>query len=117
MVFTNATHVGINFQLILEIRMKLKNIVLALKDQLPLKRLLRNLWNGRVTGLMHPRTHLREDGTPKVMYNTKASAVRAATQMTEKKGVPFGNWKCMHCDGFHIGKNRSYDNFKDNMGR
>jgi hypothetical protein len=50
------------------------------------------------------------------MYNTKASAVRAAEQMAKKKGVPFGNWKCMHCDGFHIGKNREYDNFKENTG-
>ena len=94
--------------------MKLRNIVLALKDQLPIRRLIRNLWNGRVTGLAHPRTHAREDGTPKVMYNTKASAVRAAESMASKKGVPFGNWKCMHCDGFHIGKNRSYDNFEAN---
>jgi hypothetical protein len=92
--------------------MKLKNIVLALKDQLPLKRLIRNLWNGRVTGLTHPRTHLNANGTPKIMYNTKATAVRSAEAMSKKVGVPFGNWKCMHCDGFHIGKNRSYDNWQ-----
>ena len=97
--------------------MKLRNIVLALKDQLPLRRLVRNLWNGRITGLTHPRTHLLASGAPKIMYNTKASAVRAAEQMAKKKGVPFGNWKCMHCDGFHIGKNQKYDNFKENMHR
>lgn len=92
--------------------MKLRNIYLALKDQLPLRRLLRNLRNGRVTGLVHPRTHARSDGKLKVMYNTKASAVRAAEQMAKKTGAAFGNWKCMHCDGYHIGKNRTYDNFK-----
>ena len=94
--------------------MNLRNTWLCLKDQLPLKRLLRNLWNGRVLGLVHPRTHLREDGQPKIKYNTKASAVKAAEQMAKKTGKPFGNWKCFHCDGYHIGKNRSYDNFEGN---
>jgi hypothetical protein len=96
--------------------MKLRNILLALKDQLPLRRLLRNLWNGRVTGLAHSRTHLNANGTPKIKYNTKATAVKSADVMAKKVGVPFGNWKCMHCDGFHIGKNRSHDNFKQNSG-
>lgn len=89
--------------------MKLKNIYLALKDQLPWRRLWRNLLNGRVTGLIHPRTHLNASGSPKVKYGSKKSATKAATQMSAKVGVPFGNWKCIHCDGFHIGKNRPYD--------
>jgi hypothetical protein len=50
------------------------------------------------------------------MYNTKATAVRSAEAMTKKRGVKFGNWKCVHCDGYHIGKNRTYDNFKENLG-
>lgn len=95
--------------------MKLRNIYLGLKDQLPWRRLWRNLWNGRVTGLTHPRTHLNMDGTPKIKYNTKATAVKSAKAMSEKRGVPFGNWKCFHCDGYHIGKNRAYDNFKENQ--
>ena len=102
---SSSLTVGTNLGLI----MRLRNIFLALKDQLPLKRLIRNLRNGRVTGLIHPRTHLRADGAPKIMYNTKASAVKAAEAMAKKTGKAFGNWKCMHCDGYHIGKNRSYD--------
>jgi hypothetical protein len=42
---------------------------------------------------------------PKIMYNTKATAVKSAEAMSKKRGVPFGNWKCFHCDGYHIGKN------------
>jgi hypothetical protein len=90
-------------------KFKLRNVYLALKDQLPLKRLIRNLWNGRVTGLAHPRTHLNASGSLKIMYNTKVTAVKAAKAMADKTGKAFGNWKCMHCDGYHIGKNRERD--------
>lgn len=86
--------------------MKFKNIYLGLKDQLPLTRLVRNLWRSRVRGMFHPRTHLNHDGTPKISYNTKATAIKSAQAMEKKTGKPFGNWKCFHCDGYHIGKNR-----------
>ena len=39
------------------------------------------------------------------MYNTKASAERAAASMMKKTGNYFSNYKCMYCDGYHIGKN------------
>ena len=87
--------------------MKIRNIFLALKDQLPLTRLLRNLWKGSLFGLFHERSHLNWDGKPKIMYNTKATAVKSAAKMAEKHGVYFSNYKCMRCDGFHIGKNQA----------
>lgn len=86
--------------------MKLYNILLALKDQLPLRRFIRNLRTGNVLGLFHLRSHQRDGGKAKVMYNTKASAIKAADQMAKKHGVHFSNYKCMFCDGYHIGKNR-----------
>lgn len=86
--------------------LKIKNVFLALKDQLPLKRLFRNIWNGRIRGLFHIRSHLNENGSPKIRYGSKASAQKAAKAMEKKRGVPFGCWKCVHCDGYHIGKNR-----------
>jgi hypothetical protein len=86
--------------------MKLKNIILALQDQLPLPRLIRNIRKGHVFGLFHRRSHFRDDGKPKVMYNTKATAQRVAKDMLEKKGKYFSNYKCMWCDGYHLGKNR-----------
>lgn len=86
--------------------MKLRNIYLALKDQLPLTRLLRNIWRGHVFGLFHERSHLTHDGRPKVAYSSKASAQKAATKMQAKYGAYFSNYKCMRCDGYHLGKNR-----------
>jgi hypothetical protein len=84
---------------------KIKNIYLALKDQLPWTRLVRNLWKGHVFGLFHKRSHENANGKPKVMYNTKVSAQKAAAAMAKKRGVYFSNYKCMRCDGYHIGKN------------
>lgn len=90
--------------------MKLRNFYLGLKDQLPWRRLLRNAFNGRIKGLWHMRTHLNADGRPKIMYNTKTTAVKSAAAMSKKRDHPFGNWKCFHCDGYHIGKNSSNTN-------
>ena len=86
--------------------MKVRNIILALKDQGPLTRFIRNLLKGHVLGLFSKRSHLNQNGNPKVKYNTKASAIRAAQQMTEKHKKWFSNYKCIHCDGYHLGKNR-----------
>ncbi len=86
--------------------MRLKNIILAIKDQLPFSRLMRNLWKGHVFGLIHKRSHFRDNGDAKVMYNTKATANKVAKDMLKKKGKYFSNYKCMWCDGYHLGKNR-----------
>ena len=86
--------------------MKIENIYLALKDQLPFRRLVRHLWKGHVFGLLSKRSHQNENGKPKVMYNTKQGATKAAAAMAKKRGVYFSNYKCMLCDGYHIGKNR-----------
>lgn len=87
---------------------KMKNIVLVIKDQMPLKRLFRNFFITRnAWGLFHINSHISQgSGKPKVMYNTKASATKAAEVMTKKHGVWFSNYKCLHCDGYHVGKNR-----------
>ena len=89
--------------------MTIKNIWQVFKDQLPLKRLWRNLRTGRLIGLLHIRSHQNANGTLKIKYNTKATAIKAAAAMAAKRGAPFGNWKCVHCDGYHIGKNQLYD--------
>lgn len=86
--------------------LKIRNVFLALKDQLPLKRLIKNICSGRIRGLFHIRSHLNENGSPKIQYGSKKSATKAAAAMEKKRGVPFGCWKCVHCKGFHIGKNR-----------
>lgn len=86
--------------------MKIKNIILVLKDQMPFTRFVRNLRKGHVLGLFSKRSHLRMDGQPKVMYNTKQSAQKAAEKMSQKKGLHFSNYKCLYCSGYHLGKNR-----------
>ena len=53
------------------------------------------------------RSHFRDNGNPKVIYNTKETATKSALKLTEKHGVWFSNYKCIWCDGYHIGKNRA----------
>jgi hypothetical protein len=86
--------------------MKLRNIILVLKDQMPFSRFIRNLRKGHLLGILSKRSHSREDGKPKVMYNTKPSAQKAAESMSKKREVHFSNYKCIWCDGYHLGKNR-----------
>ena len=87
--------------------MKIKNIKLFIKDQLPIKRLLRNfLITRNAWGAFYKRSHINYNGTPKVMYNTKKTANKVAKQMSEKHKKHFSNYKCLYCDGYHLGKNR-----------
>lgn len=85
--------------------MKIRNIVLALKDQLPISRFIRNLLKGHLFGLFSKRSHENADGKPKIQYGSKISATKAAAAMLKKRGVYFSNYKCVYCDGYHIGKN------------
>jgi len=89
--------------------MKFLNIVLAIKDQMPLKRFIRNFFVTRnAWGLFHKNSHISQgSGKPKVKYNTKKSAQKAALTMTKKYGGWYSNYKCLHCDGYHVGRNRS----------
>lgn len=87
--------------------MKLRNIILALKDQMPLKRAFRNFFvTGNALGLFHKRSHFREDGKAKQGFPSKESAKRAAESMGKKHGKYFSTYKCIFCDGYHLGKNR-----------
>ena len=88
--------------------MKLKNIILALKEQGPFKRFIRNFFiTGNAWGLFHMNSHYRFDtGEVKVMYNRKKSALKAAENMKKKYDKHFSVYKCIYCDGYHLGKNR-----------
>lgn len=88
--------------------MKIKNLIKALKDQMPLKRFIRNFFITRnAWGMFYISSHKRRDtGKAKVMYNTKETALKSAEAMSKKKGVHFSTYKCVFCDGYHIGKNR-----------
>lgn len=88
--------------------MKLKNLILALKEQGPLKRAFKNFFVTRnAWGMFHINSHIRQDTKQsKVMYNTKSSALKAAESMQKKRGTHFSVYKCVFCDGYHLGKNR-----------
>lgn len=84
------------------------NLIRALKYQLPLSRMwhnfvvTRNAW-----GMFHINSHIAQGSSkPKVMYNTLNTAEKAAASMQKKYGGQFRPYKCIFCDGFHIGKNR-----------
>ena len=92
--------------------MKRKNLILALKDQLPLKRAFINFFiTGNAWGLFSINSHIRFDTQKeKVMYNTRETALKAAESMGKKMGVHFSVYKCAFCDGYHLGKNRENKN-------
>ncbi len=83
-----------------------KNLILALKDQGPLLRFLKNLKTGNVLGLFHERSHLTASGKAKVAYGSKKTAEKSASKMCEKTGFYYSNYKCLFCDGYHLGRNR-----------
>ena len=87
---------------------KLKNVIAALKDQLPILRFIRNFFITRNAWCMFYKTsHVStRSGKDKVMYKSKTGALAAAASMEKKKGVHFSAYKCMFCDGYYIGRNR-----------
>lgn len=87
---------------------KPKNLLLGLKSQLPLKRFFRNFFiTGNARGLFHINSHINSTtGQPKVAYGSQESAMKAAEKMGEKRGCHFSVYKCIYCDGWHIGRNK-----------
>ena len=88
--------------------MKLRNIFLALKGQLPIARAFRNFFiTGNAWGMFSKYSHVRRDtDIPKVTYNTEKTAKRVAARMSKDYHKHFSYYKCVFCDGYHIGKNR-----------
>ena len=86
----------------------LRNLVLGLIDQGPLLRFFRNFFiTGNARGLFSVNSHISQGtGLPKVCYNTKVTATKAALKMEEKYGFTFSAYKCIFCNGYHIGKSR-----------
>ena len=87
---------------------RLRNLIQALKYQLPFRRALRNFFVTRnAWGMFSINSHISQStGKPKIAFPTYDSALRAAESMGRKHGKHFSVYKCVFCDGFHIGKNR-----------
>ena len=88
--------------------MKIKNLYLWLKDQFKRKTWFRNFFiTGNAWGGFSKYSHIsRSTGNPKISYSTPEKALKAAEKMSKKHGVHFSIYKCIWCDGWHIGKNR-----------
>lgn len=87
---------------------KYRNLRIWLVDQINRKRWFTNFFiTGNAWGAFSINSHINQHtGQPKVMYNSVKSAQKAAENMTKKRGVHFSFYKCLFCDGYHVGKNR-----------
>jgi len=86
----------------------LRNTFLAIKDQGPWGRAFRNFFiTGNAWGLFSINSHRRQDsGKEKVAFPTKESARKAADSLGKKQNKYFSVYKCVFCNGYHLGKNR-----------
>ena len=75
-------------------KIQLKNLILALKSQLPLKRAFKNFFiTGNAWGLFSINSHVNQtSGKEKIAYGSQESAAKAAASMEKKyyKGEFFG---------------------------
>lgn len=88
-------------------RIKWKNFWIWFTDQVKRKRAFYNFFiSHNAWGAFSINSHIRAStGEPKVTYNSVESARLAAEKMSEKYNKHFSLYKCLFCDGYHIGKN------------
>lgn len=89
--------------------MKIKNVLLVVKDQMPLSRAFNNFFiTKNAWGLFSKNSHtVAGTGVDKIGYNTKASSLRATVIMMKKYPESyFSSYKCLFCDNYHIGKSK-----------
>ena len=89
-------------------KIKFRNFWPSIGDQIFRKKAFYNIFiSHNAWGIFSINSHIR--GTtqePKVTYNTKLTALKAAEKMGQKYNKHFSVYKCMYCDGYHVGKNR-----------
>ena len=95
---------------------KYKNLKIWLADQWKRKTFFRNFFITRnAWGAFSINSHINQGtGKPKVTYNTIEGAKKAAESMSKKHNTHFSFYKCLFCDGYHIGKNRDNKYAKTN---
>ena len=88
-------------------KIKFRNFWIWFKDQVKRKRAFYNFFISRnAWGAFSINSHIRGDtNQPKVTYHTLPSAIKAAEKMSAKYGKHFSTYKCLFCDGYHVGKN------------
>lgn len=85
---------------------KLKNVWIWLKELHHRGTLFRAFFITRnAFGSFHINSHINQStGLPKVCYNHESSAKKSAEAVTKKRGEYFSYYKCLFCNGYHIGK-------------
>ena len=85
-----------------------RNLRIWLADQFKRKTFFRNFFIPRnAWGAFSINSHINQHtGKPKVTYNTVETARKSAEKMGQKHNTHFSYYKCLFCDGYHIGKNR-----------
>lgn len=87
---------------------KWKYIPRALREQLPLKRFIRNFFiTGNAWGMFSIHAHQNKKGKDKVGYNTKKSVLKSAKSMQKKYGYYYSTYYCVRCGKYHLGRNRT----------
>jgi len=100
-----------------QVRISLRNLILALKDQLPLSRAFRNfLITGQAWGLFSVNSHISlTSGKPKVLWPNPGSARKECKRLEKSHGGTFSVYKCAFCDGYHIGRSRTRSEAKQRI--
>lgn len=85
---------------------KLRNVWIWLKELHQRGTLFRAFFITRnAFGSFHINSHINQSTSlPKICYNHESSAKKSAEAMTKKKGEYFSYYKCLFCNGYHIGK-------------
>lgn len=89
-------------------KIKWRNFKIWFVDQIKRKTWFRNFFITRnAWGAFSINSHINQHThQPKVTYNTVKSAKKAADAMSIKYKTHFSLYKCLFCDGYHVGKNR-----------
>jgi predicted RNA-binding Zn-ribbon protein involved in translation (DUF1610 family) len=88
-------------------KVKFRYVIPALKQQMPIKRFLRNFFvTGNAWGMFSKHAHYNKKGKEKVGYNTLETANKAAASMKKKYGYHYSVYLCPRCGKYHLGRNR-----------
>ena len=89
-------------------KIKWRNFKIWIVDQFKRKTWFRNFFITRnAWGAFSINSHINQHtNKPKITYNTLKTALKSAEAMSKKHDTHFSTYKCLFCDGYHIGKNR-----------
>lgn len=89
-------------------KIKWRNFKIWFVDQCKRKTVFRNFFITRnAWGAFSLNSHINQHThKEKVIYNTIEGAKKAANSMSKKYHTHFSYYKCLFCDGYHIGKNK-----------